>query len=142
MKIKPFRGTHDLFPEERSKHLTVEECARAVTALYGFKEITTPIFEYLDVFVHTLGDTSDVVNKEMFTFNDRHNDRLALRPEGTAGVMRAVLSHKLQHTAPHKYLYIGPMFRYERPQAGRTRQFHQVGLNILGKRTLYQMLKS
>ena len=133
MKIKPFRGTHDLFPEERLKHLNVEQCARFITSLYGFKEIATPIFEYLEVFVHTLGDTSDVVNKEMFTFNDRHDDMLALRPEGTAGVMRAVLSHKLQYTAPHKYLYIGPMFRYERPQAGRTRQFHQVGVEHIGE---------
>lgn len=133
MKIKPFRGTHDQLPEDRAKHLSVEQCARFVAPLYGFEEISTPIFEYLDVFLHTLGDTSDVVNKEMFTLKDRHDDALALRPEGTAGVMRAILSHKLQNTAPHKYLYIGPMFRYERPQAGRTRQFHQVGVEHIGE---------
>ena len=133
MKMQSFRGTHDLFSDVKQQHQNVEECARSVASLYGFNEIATPIFEYLDVFVHTLGDTSDVVNKEMFTFTDRHGDVLALRPEGTAGVMRAVLSQKLHHSAPHKFFYIGPMFRYERPQAGRTRQFHQVGLEHIGE---------
>jgi histidyl-tRNA synthetase len=131
--MKAFRGTYDQLPPIRRQHYFIESCARHVLSLYQFEEMATPLFEYLDVFVHTLGDTSDVVTKEMFTFKDRHNDLLALRPEGTAGVMRAVLSNQLVQSVPLKYFYMGPMFRYERPQKGRARQFHQVGVEHIGE---------
>jgi histidyl-tRNA synthetase len=131
--MKAFRGTYDLLPFTKKHHHFVEKCARHILSLYGFEEVSTPIFEYLDVFVHTLGTTSDVVTKEMFTFKDRHEDILALRPEGTAGVMRAVLSNKLVQSAPLKFFYTGPMFRYERPQKGRMRQFHQIGVEHIGE---------
>lgn len=131
--MKAFRGTYDQLPSIRRQHYFIESCARQVLSLYQFEEVATPIFEYLDVFVHTLGDTSDVVTKEMFTFKDRHEELLALRPEGTAGVMRAVLSNQLIQSVPLKYFYMGPMFRYERPQKGRTRQFHQIGVEHIGE---------
>lgn len=133
MHLKPFRGTHDHLPDTKALHTHIEKMARTWAARYGFSEITTPIFEYLDVFLHTLGNTSDVVTKEMFILKDRHDESLALRPEGTAGVMRAVLSNKLVQNTPLKYFYIGPMFRYERPQSGRLRQFHQVGVEHIGE---------
>lgn len=131
--MKAFRGTYDQLPAIRRQHHFIEACARHVLSLYQFEEMATPIFEYLDVFVHTLGDTSDVVTKEMFTLEDRHGDLLALRPEGTAGVMRAVLTNSLVQSTPLKYFYMGPMFRYERPQKGRTRQFHQIGVEHIGE---------
>lgn len=131
--MKAFRGTYDQLPGIRRQHYTIESCARQILSLYQFEEVSTPIFEYLDVFVHTLGDTSDVVTKEMFTLKDRHDDLLALRPEGTAGVMRAVLTNQLVQSVPLKYFYMGPMFRYERPQKGRTRQFHQIGVEHIGE---------
>ena len=131
--MKAFRGTYDQLPSVRRQHASVESCARRVLSLYQFEEVSTPIFEYLDVFVRTLGETSDVVTKEMFTFRDRHEDLLALRPEGTAGVMRAVLTNQLVQSVPLKYFYTGPMFRYERPQKGRMRQFHQVGVEHIGE---------
>src|SRR3989344_1600714 len=131
--MKAFRGTYDQLPSVRRQHASVESCARRVLSLYQFEEVSTPIFEYLDVFVRTLGETSDVVTKEMFTFRDRHEDLLALRPEGTAGVMRAVLTNQLVQSVPLKYFYTGPMFRYERPQKGRMRQFHQVGVEPIGE---------
>jgi histidyl-tRNA synthetase len=131
--MKAFRGTYDQLPPIRRQHHFIEACARHVLSLYQFEEVSTPIFEYLNVFFHTLGETSDVVTKEMFTLQDRHGDLLALRPEGTAGVMRAVLTNNLAQGAPLKYFYMGPMFRYERPQKGRTRQFHQIGVEHIGE---------
>src|SRR3989344_3713706 len=133
--MKAFRGTYDQLPSVRRQHASVESCARRVLSLYQFEEVSTPIFEYLDVFVRTLGETSDVVTKEMFTFRDRHEDLLALRPEGTAGVMRAVLTNQLVQSVPLKYFYTGPMFRYEKPQKGRYRQFHQIGVETFGMGT-------
>ncbi|GAA0602038.1 histidine--tRNA ligase [Caenispirillum bisanense] len=100
--------------------------------LFGYQEIATPIFEFTDVFARTLGDTSDVVTKEMYTFEDRGGEGITLRPEGTAGVARAFISNGLQQALPLKVFYRGPMFRYERPQKGRQRQFHQVGVELLG----------
>ncbi|MGE0748660.1 MAG: histidine--tRNA ligase, partial [Rhodospirillales bacterium] len=95
-------------------------------------EIATPIFEFADVFKRTLGDTSDIVTKEMYTFTDKGGDEITLRPEGTAGVVRALISGGLAQHLPLKYFYAGPMFRYERPQKGRLRQFHQIGVELLG----------
>ena len=106
--------------------------ALRITELYGFGEISTPLLEFTDVFSRTLGDTSDIVTKEMYTFRDRGGDCLTLRPEGTAGVARALISNGLAQNLPLKYFYRGPMFRYERPQKGRRRQFHQVGVELLG----------
>ncbi len=135
--MQPFRGTYDVLPPLSAQYRAIIETARSSAALYGFDEIATPIFEYASVFLHTLGDTSDIVTKEMFTLTDRHGDLLALRPEGTAGVMRAVLSNNLYQGNLLKFFYAGPMFRYERPQKGRTRQFHQIGVETIGEESPY-----
>lgn len=129
---RAFRGTYDQLPEIAQRQQYITDTARDVSSLYGYSEMATPIFEYAEVFSRTLGESSDVVTKEMFAFEDRHGDKLVLRPEGTAGIMRAVLSNKLTHLLPQKYFYAGPMFRYERPQKGRYRQFHQIGVEFLG----------
>jgi histidyl-tRNA synthetase len=130
--LQPVRGTHDLLPDESRSHRFVEETAFAVARRYGFGEVVTPIFEFTEVFARTLGETSDVVTKEMYTFTDRSGDSLTLRPEGTAGVARAFISGGLAQSLPLKLFYRGPMFRHERPQKGRLRQFHQVGVELLG----------
>ncbi len=129
--LQPVRGTHDLLPDEMRRHRAVIDRARATATLYGFEEMATPIFEFTDVFVRTLGDTSDIVTKEMYTF-ERSGDSITLRPEGTAGVCRAFISNGLTQSLPVKAFYAGPMFRYERPQKGRQRQFHQFGVELLG----------
>jgi histidyl-tRNA synthetase len=130
--LQSVRGTHDLLPEESRRHRHIEEMARRTAELYGFGEIVTPIFEFTEVFARTLGDTSDIVTKEMYTFTDKGGDSLTLRPEGTAGVARAFISGGLAQHLPLKLFYRGPMFRHERPQKGRLRQFHQVGVELLG----------
>ena len=130
--LQPVRGTQDLLPEAARRHRQVSETARAVAELYGFAEITTPIFEYTEVFSRPIGETSDIVTKEMYTFVDRGGDEITLRPENTAGVVRAVLSDGLIQSTPLKFFYSGPMFRYERPQKGRLRQFHQIGVELIG----------
>lgn len=129
---RPVRGTHDLMGEEILRHRHVAETARAIARRYGHGEIATPIFEFTEVFARTLGDTSDVVTKEMYTFEDRGGDGLTLRPEGTAGVVRAIITGGLTQSLPQKFFYQGPMFRYERPQKGRLRQFHQIGVELVG----------
>ncbi|WP_011386904.1 histidine--tRNA ligase [Paramagnetospirillum magneticum] len=130
--LQPVRGTHDLLPDESRRHRRVEDIAFSAARRYGFGEIMTPIFEFTDVFARTLGETSDVVTKEMYTFSDRSGESLTLRPEGTAGVARAFISGGLAQSLPLKLFYRGPMFRHERPQKGRLRQFHQVGVELLG----------
>ncbi len=131
--MQPVRGTRDLIGETFRRHHHVVETARHVAGLYGLEEWATPIFESTSVFARSLGETSDVVSKEMYTFEDRGGDSLTLRPEGTAGVCRALVSNGLtQGGLPRKVFYTGPMFRYERPQKGRFRQFHQIGAEILG----------
>ncbi len=133
MLLQPVRGTRDLIGEEQRRHARVVDTARRVAALYGFEEWATPVFEDTRVFARGLGDTSDVVSKEMYTFTDRGGDSLTLRPENTAGVCRALVSNGLaQAGLPRKVFYAGPMFRYERPQKGRYRQFHQIGIEVLG----------
>ena len=132
-KLQPVRGTRDLIDREFAQHSHVIAEARKIAALYGFSEWATPIFEDTRVFARSLGDTSDVVTKEMYTFEDRGGDSLTLRPENTASICRALVSNGLAQTAlPRKVFYAGPMFRYERPQKGRFRQFHQIGMEILG----------
>jgi len=129
--LSPVRGTQDILPDEHRLYARVENTARTIAARYGYGEISTPIFEFSDVFSRTLGETSDIVTKEMYSF-EKGDDRLTLRPEGTAGVARAVMSNGLRQHLPLKFFYRGPMFRYERPQKGRRRQFHQVGVELLG----------
>lgn len=129
------KGTADLLPNESLKWHYVEETARLLFSDYQYAEVRTPIFENFDIFARSAGDTSDVVTKEMYDFKDKGDRHIALRPEGTAGVVRAFVENKLfgpEHAKPYKLFYIGPMFRYERPQAGRMRQFHQIGVEALG----------
>ena len=114
------------------RHRRVVETARAAAERYGYLEMATPVFEFSEVFKRTLGDTSDIVTKEIYTFVDKGGDQLTLRPENTAGVARAFISGGLGQHLPLKYFYAGPMFRYERPQKGRQRQFHQIGIELLG----------
>jgi len=130
--LQPVRGTHDLLPADAVRHRAVVESAREVALRYGYSEMATPIFEFSDVFRRSLGDTSDVVTKEMYTFTDKGGEEVTLRPEGTAGVARAVISNGLAQDLPLKFFYAGPMFRYERPQKGRLRQFHQIGIELIG----------
>jgi histidyl-tRNA synthetase len=130
--LQPIRGTRDLVAEDQRRHSHVIDTARRVAGLYGFDEWTTPIFEDTRVFSRSLGETSDVVSKEMYSFTDRGGDSITLRPEGTAGVCRALVSNGLTQSLPQKVFYAGPMFRYERPQKGRYRQFHQIGAELIG----------
>jgi len=130
--LQPVRGTQDLLPETMRRHRRVGETAREIATLYGFAEIATPIFEFTEVFTRPIGEHTDIVSKEMYTFTDRGGEEVTLRPENTAGVVRAVLSNGLTQSTPLKFFYSGPMFRYERPQKGRFRQFHQIGAEILG----------
>ncbi|MFN3696971.1 MAG: histidine--tRNA ligase [Pseudobdellovibrio sp.] len=131
-KYQSVRGTRDLLPSLKSIFRSIEEKAYKTAQNYGYKEIETPIFEFSEVFHRSLGETSDAVSKETYTFNDRGGDSITLRPEGTAGVVRAYVSEGLAQHNPNKLYYFGPMFRYERPQKGRFRQFYQIGVEVLG----------
>ncbi len=131
-QLQPVRGTHDLLPDEMRRYRVVVDHARAAAECFGYLEIETPIFEFSEVFKRTLGDTSDIVTKEMYTFTDRGGETVTLRPENTASVARAFISGGLAQHVPLKYFYSGPMFRYERPQKGRLRQFHQTGVELVG----------
>ncbi|HEX8374274.1 MAG TPA: histidine--tRNA ligase [Geminicoccaceae bacterium] len=130
--LRPPRGTHDLLGEDLRRHRHVAETGRELARRYGYGEIVTPTFEHLEVFARTLGDTSDVVTKEMYVFKDRGGEDMCLRPENTASVVRAVISGGMAQDLPLKFFYYGPMFRYERPQKGRLRQFHQIGVELMG----------
>jgi len=130
--LQPVRGTQDLLPEAARRHRGVIETARRAAELYGFAEMATPIFEFTEVFARPIGEHTDIVAKEMYTFSDRGGDEMTLRPENTAGVVRAVISNGLVQSVPLKFFYSGPMFRYERPQKGRFRQFHQIGVELIG----------
>ena len=131
-QFQPPRGTRDLIGEDQRRHAHVVATARRVAQTYGFDEWATPVFEDTRVFARSLGDTSDVVTKEMYTFEDRGGESVTLRPENTAGVCRALVSNGLAQSLPQRVFYAGPMFRYERPQKGRYRQFHQIGAELLG----------
>src|ERR1700734_2851066 len=136
--IKAVRGTRDLLPDQTPLWNHVEATARAVFARYGFGEIRTPIFESTELFARGVGEETDIVSKEMFTWEDRgraESDKgqsLTLRPENTAGVVRAYIEHKLWDRGLNKLFYIGPQFRRERPQKGRYRQFYQIGAEVIG----------
>ncbi|PCI37121.1 MAG: histidine--tRNA ligase [Elusimicrobia bacterium] len=130
--LRPVRGTRDILDEEILRFERILDATRRVSALYGFEPLSTPILEFTEVFKRTLGDASDIVTKEMYTFDDRGGESLTLRPEFTAGVARAFISNGLAQRAPIKLYSHGPLFRYERPQKGRYRQFHQINIEILG----------
>ena len=131
-KMQNVRGTYDLYGEAKRKAKRVVAEGSKIVEKYGFEEIETPIFEFTEVFSRNLGDTSDIVTKEMYCFEDSGGESLTLRPEGTAGVVRAFISNGMQQNLPVKMYYAGPMFRYERPQKGRQRQFTQFGVELLG----------
>lgn len=131
-QLQPVRGTHDLLPDSYANHHRVIESAAAVARLYGFARMDTPIFEFSEVFHRAVGETSDIVSKETYTFTDRGGESITLRPEFTAAIVRSFISNGLQQNLPFKAFYAGPAFRYERPQKGRLRQFHQIGAELLG----------
>ena len=135
MKIQPARGTRDIYGAELSAFMFVENTARMFAKRYGFGEIQTPIFEATELFARGVGETSDIVSKEMYSFTDRGGESFTLRPEGTAGIVRAFISEGMEQNQPVKLFYAGPMFRYERPQKGRYRQLHQIGVEVLGAAT-------
>ena len=132
VKLQTVRGTYDLYGSRKQKMKQVLTIGENVVENYGFEEIETPIFEFTEVFARNLGDTSDIVTKEMYSFEDKSGESLTLRPEGTAGIVRAFVSNGMQQNLPVKLYYHGPMFRYERPQKGRQRQFTQFGVELLG----------
>lgn len=129
--FQPVRGTRDLIGAELSNQKRIIATAQNISERYMYEEISTPIFEFSQVF-HRVGESSDIVNKETYSFQDRGDNDLTLRPEGTAAVMRALVSNGLTHLMPQKLFYSGPMFRYDRPQKGRYRQFTQIGVEFVG----------
>lgn len=127
------RGTNDIIPGQIEKWQYIEKAAREVSGRFGYQEVRTPIFEHTELFLRGVGETTDIVEKEMYSFYDRGKRNITLRPEGTASTVRAFLENKLYaEPQPTKMYYIGPMFRYDRPQAGRYRQFHQFGIEVFG----------
>lgn len=134
MQFTRQRGTIDLYGDDVKYFTQLESVLRYLSSIFNFTEIRTPIFEATQLFTKAVGDTSDIVHKEFYNFKDKGDREIALRPEGTAGTIRAVVENKMlaNITAPLKLFYIGPMFRYERPQSGRQRQFHQFGIEVIG----------
>ncbi len=130
--LQPARGTKDLLPRDNLLFRHIDQVAWTTAQRFGFSELIPPIFEFTEVFSRSLGETSDVVHKEMYTFQDKGGEWLTLRPEGTAGIIRAVVSNGLAQNLPLRLYYNGAMFRHERPQRGRYRQFHQIGAEVLG----------
>lgn len=131
-RLQAVRGTQDILPEMSRAFRYLDRIGFEWAERFGYQEINTPIFEFTEVFHRTLGETSDTISKETYTFTDRGGESLTLRPEGTAGIARAFISNGLAQSLPLKFYYSGPMFRYERPQKGRYRQFHQIGVEHLG----------
>jgi histidyl-tRNA synthetase len=132
MKIPGVKGMNDVLPSAVSRWQEMERVAREVFALYGYREVRTPAVEHAALFARGVGEATDIVNKEMYVFEDKGEELLALRPEGTAGTVRAFIEHGAYVEGPQKWFYIGPMFRRERPQKGRYRQFHQIGVEAFG----------
>ncbi|MEE9310121.1 MAG: histidine--tRNA ligase [Cocleimonas sp.] len=130
--LQSVRGMRDILPEQSSSWQFIENIARELFNGYGYKELRTPIIESTDLFKRSIGDATDIVEKEMYTFEDRNGDSLTLRPEGTAGCVRAGMQHGLFHNKQQRIWYIGPMFRHERPQKGRYRGFYQAGIETYG----------
>ncbi|WP_374300110.1 histidine--tRNA ligase [Ferrovibrio sp.] len=131
-QLQPVRGTHDILPDDYARFRHVVEIARQTALLFGYREMATPIFEFTEVFARSMGETSDVVSKEMYSFTDKGGEGLTLRPEYTAGICRAFISNGLLQHVPFKAFGWGPMFRFERPQKGRQRQFHQIDVEVIG----------
>ncbi len=131
-KLQAIRGMRDILPEQSPKWQQLEQIISKLLRRYGYQEIRTPIVEKTDLFHRSIGELTDIVSKEMYSFDDRNGDSLTLRPEGTASCVRAGLEHGLFHNQTQKLWYMGPMFRHERPQMGRQRQFHQVGVEAFG----------
>jgi histidyl-tRNA synthetase len=132
VKITGVKGMNDVLPAEVGRWQEMERTAREVFALYGYREVRTPVVEHHALFARGVGEATDIVNKEMYVFEDKGEDLLCLRPEGTAGVVRAFIEHGAHVEGPQKWFYLGPMFRRERPQKGRYRQFHQIGCEAFG----------
>jgi len=133
LSITAIKGMNDILPGDVETWQFLEQSAREVFGLYGYAEIRTPVPEKTELFCRSIGETTDIVEKEMYTFNDKSDNSLTLRPEGTAPAMRAFIQNKLHNLDPvSKLYYMGPMFRYERPQKGRYRQFHQLGAEVIG----------
>lgn len=132
MNIKSLRGMHDLLPADTAAWQQLESRLRDLMLAYGYAEMRTPLLERTDLFCRSIGDATDIVEKEMYAFPDRHGESIALRPENTASCVRAALQHGLMRAGAQRIWYMGPMFRYERPQKGRYRQFHQVGAEVYG----------
>ena len=130
--IQAIRGMHDILPEQTPRWQFVEDTVRGLVQAYGYREIRMPLVEKTELFKRSIGEVTDIVEKEMYTFEDRNGDSLSLRPEGTASVVRAGIEHGLLHNCQQRLWYMGPMFRHERPQKGRYRQFHQVGVEAFG----------
>jgi histidyl-tRNA synthetase len=130
--IQAVRGMNDILPEQTPTWQFVEETLRTLLASYGYSEVRMPLLEKTELFKRSIGEVTDIVEKEMYTFEDRNGDSLTLRPEGTAGCVRAAIENGLLHNQTQKLWYLGPMFRHERPQKGRYRQFHQLGVEVFG----------
>ena len=132
-KFQSIKGFYDILPEHTALWHKLEDTARRVLAQYGYRNIRLPAVEPTELFVRSVGEHTDIVEKEMYSWQDQLNgDRLTLRPEGTAGCVRAVVEHSLTYNGPQRLWYIGPMFRHENVQKGRQRQFHQIGAEALG----------
>lgn len=130
--LQAIRGMHDVLPEQTPRWQFAEQIIKEVLGAYGYSEIRLPILEKTELFKRSIGEVTDIVEKEMYTFDDRNGDSLTLRPEGTAGCLRACLEHGLLHNQVHRLWYYGPMYRHERPQKGRYRQFYQLGVETYG----------
>ena len=141
-KLQTVKGTKDLFGQVAVDHEYIYNVFTQICEFLNFQKIFTPIIEHSDVFKKTLGTASDIITKEMYNFTDQGGDDLVLRPEGTAAIARAIISNSLQDQINKNYYYFGPMFRRERPQSGRLRQFHQVGLEIFGEKNFYDDARS
>ncbi|WP_405224167.1 histidine--tRNA ligase [Lentisalinibacter sediminis] len=131
-KVRPIRGMNDVLPPDTGRWQYLEDTVRDVLESYGYRQMRLPLLEYTELFRRSIGEVTDIVEKEMYTFEDRNGDSLTLRPEATAGVVRAAISNGLLHNQRHRLWTAGPMFRYERPQKGRYRQFHQIDVEALG----------
>ena len=130
-KIQAIRGMHDVLPDRIRRWHQLEDTARRVLESYGYTEIRTPLVEVTELFKRSIGEVTDIVEKEMYSFEDRNGDSLSLRPEGTASCVRAMIENGMLDR-PYRLWYRGPMFRHERPQRGRYRQFHQIGVEVFG----------
>ena len=130
--LQSVRGMRDILPEQSATWQYIEAIARELFTSYGYQELRTPVIESTDLFKRSIGDATDIVEKEMYSFDDRNGDSLTLRPEGTASIVRAGIQHGLFHNQQQRIWYIGPMFRHEKPQKGRYRGFYQAGIETYG----------